>query len=58
MRRLTTKPDSNSAVMEFVRKGGKITTVKAKLKPVPKNEVEMVEIEVDLLPPELRRFCV
>lgn len=58
MRRMTSKPNSNMAVMEFVRNGGKVKTCKAALKPVPhkKNKVEMVEIEVELLPPALRRL--
>lgn len=60
MRRFTSKPDNTSAVQQFIQSGGKVKTVKAKVKPMPrqKNHVEMVEIEVDLLPPQLRRFCV
>ena len=56
MKTMNIKSDSKAMVSEFIAKGGQITKHKPKQPKAKRNEVVMVEIEVDALPMALRRL--
>lgn len=55
MKTMQSKVDSQALVAEFLAKGGKITKAEPKQKKT-RNEVQVVEIDVEALPLALRKL--
>lgn len=56
MKTMSAKPNHEQAIKDFLARGGKIQKIETKTKPSKTRKVDVVEIDIEALPKELRRL--